>query len=89
MEITIGHLLTGGVLLVGVTTLMTKITNGDSRKHAAIYDKIEAERKEADDKFMPATLCHERSGNMEKQLTELKTGQTAILTEIRKQNGKT
>ena len=78
----------GTVAVISVASFVTnRIENGNG-KRKKIYERIEKERREGEKKYISKELCEERSGNIQSQLKELKTGQETILTEVKNRNGK-
>lgn len=64
----------GTTATVGSVCFKIGSRNGNGKNHKShndIYKRIEQERKDADDNYTSTKLCNERSGNMEKQLTEI------------------
>ena len=56
---------------IGLTTLVTKLTDRGAGKRNKIYERIEQERKDAEDKFVDIKVCNITSGNIEKKLDEI------------------
>ncbi len=87
MEINPRLLIVSIATAIGLTTLVTKLTDRGAGKRNKIYERIEQERKDAENKYMSEKMCLERSGNIQEKLTKLEDGQATILTEVRKRNG--
>ena len=72
-EITLNanSLVAGIGLLVGITSVAFKIFDRGDSKRTKIYERIEQERKDADDNYTSTELCGERSGNITGKLEEI------------------
>ena len=73
-------------VLIGLTTLVSKMFDRGDSKRAKIYKRIEDERKDIEDRYVTAKVCDVRSGNMEKKLDEISKDVKTILRNGR--NGK-
>ncbi len=80
MEINPNILIGSGVLLIGITSLAVKIADNGNHKRKKIYERIEQERKDTEEKFVSTKLCDERSGNIQTQLIEIGKDVKTILS---------
>ena len=84
MEISPGWIYGGVACIVGVTTLATRLLDRGDGKRKVIYDRIEQERKDADDKYRTVKFCDERSTHITKNQQTMQTTLDTILTEVKK-----
>ena len=87
MEISQTALTGGSIALIALVALITKFSDRNASKRAKIYETIRENEDKADKKYMPIKMCDERSKNTQRQLNDLKTGQTTILEAVNKRNG--
>lgn len=80
MEIT-PQVFVGAIGLTGIFVgLFMKIADRGASKRKSIYERIEEERKDAEDKYVPIKVCEVTSRNIEKKLDSISTDVKTIIS---------
>lgn len=80
MEVNPTVLIGCGTFLVGIVALASKLIDNGNGKRKKLYERIEDERKDAEEKYMKIDLCTERSGNIVKKLDSIEGKMDKLLT---------